>query len=378
MQCTTLFSLDPYLDPMPLPPMTGHLEARRRLSQATRTGKLPQVLLVTGPTGVGKQRLALWLAQLVLCEHLEQEPCGHCRSCRLVAGLAHADLHWFVPILRPKAADSGKQVEEAAEALAAVMEERRAKPHYPQPDGMAGHPIAVVRLLQQRASLTSVEGGRRIFIIGEAERLVPQESSQEAANALLKLLEEPPSGALFVLTTVDARRLLPTMRSRAVPVRLNRLSDGEVAEFLRQELDPAPSAGEVEARVARGAGSIGQALCGGEESEKAYRAAGQLLEAIMQGPGPTLERALKQTPWSARGEFTAMLDALADTLGEAARESLGQPTRRPVPSVLRRRSDPAPLLRAMEHVAEAREAAWGNVNPQILLAVLGQDLAETL
>ena len=318
------------------------------------------------------------MAQLILCEHPDLEPCGHCRACRLVAGLAHADLHWFVPILRPKAADPGKQVEEAAEALAAVMEERRAKPLYLQPDGMAGHPIAVVRLLQQRASLTSVEGGRRIFIIGEAERLVPQESSQEAANALLKLLEEPPSGALFVLTAVDARRLLPTMRSRAVPVRLNRLSDGEVAEFLRQELDPALSAGEVEARVARAAGSIGQALSAGEESDKAYRAADQLLEAIMQGPGPTLERALKQTPWSARGEFTAMLDALADTLGEAARESLGQPTRRPVPSALPRRSDPAPLLRAMEHVAEAREAAWGNVNPQILLAVLGQDLAEAL
>jgi DNA polymerase-3 subunit delta' len=363
---------------MPLPPMTGHLEARRRLSQAARTGRLPQVLLVTGPTGIGKQRLALWLAQLVLCEHPDPEPCGHCRACRLVAGLSHADVHWFVPILRPKAADPGKQIEEAAEALAAVMEERRAKPLYPQPDGMAGHPIAVVRLLQQRAGLTSVEGGRRIFIIGEAERLVPQESSQEAANALLKLLEEPPPGSLFVLTTVDARRLLPTMRSRTVPVRLNRLSDAEVAEFLRQELHPAPSPGEVEERVALGAGSIGQALRVGEESDKAYRAASQLLEAILEGPGPTLERALKQTPWSARGEFTAMLDALADTLGEAARESLGQPARRSVPPSLRRRSDAAPLLRALEHVAEAREAAWGNVNPQILLAVLGQDLAEAL
>jgi len=123
----------------------------------------------------------------------------------LVLGLAHADLHWFVPIPRPKAADPAKQVEEAAEALAAAMEERRAKPLYPKPDGMAGHPISVVRLLQQRAGLTSVEGGRRVFIIGEADRLVPQESSQEAANALLKLLEEPPPGALFVLTTVDAR-----------------------------------------------------------------------------------------------------------------------------------------------------------------------------
>ncbi len=378
MQRTTLFSFDPYLQSMPLPPLTGHLEARRRLSQAVRTGRLPQVLLVTGPTGVGKQRLALWLAQLVLCERADREPCGQCRSCRLVTGLAHADLHWFVPIPRPKAADPGKQVEEAAEALGAVMEERRAKPLYSQPDGMAGHPIAVVRLLQQRAGLTSVEGGRRVFIIGEAERLVPQESSQEAANALLKLLEEPPSGSLFVLTTVDARRLLPTMRSRAMPVRLKRLSDIEVAEFLRREVDPALTARELEERVALGAGSLGQALSAGDETDKAYRAAGQLLQAITEGPGPTLELALKQTPWSARGEFTAMLDALADTLSEAARDSLGQPTRRPVPLALRRRSNPAPLLRAMEHVAEAREAAWGNVNPQILLAVLGQDLAEAL
>jgi DNA polymerase-3 subunit delta' len=363
---------------MSLPPMIGHLEARWRLSQAVRTGRLPQVLLLTGPTGIGKQRLGLWLAQLVLCLHGDREPCGHCRPCRLVAGLAHADVHWFVPILRPKAAEPGKQVEEAAEALAAAMEERRARPLYPLPDGMAGHPIAVVRLLQQRAGLTSVEGGRRIFIIGEADRLVPQESSQEAANALLKLLEEPPPGSLFLLTTVDARRLLPTMRSRTVPVRLNRLSDADVAEFLRRELDPAPPAEEIEERVALGAGSIGQALSAAEGSGKAYRAASELLEAILEGPSPTLERALKQTPWSARGEFTAMLDALADTLGEAARGALGQPTRRPLPPALRRRSDPAPLLRAMGHVAEAREAAWGNVNPQILMAVLGQDLAEAL
>ena len=52
---------------MPLYPLIGHRTARNRLAQAIRTGKLPQVLLVTGPAGVGKQRLALWLAQLVLC-----------------------------------------------------------------------------------------------------------------------------------------------------------------------------------------------------------------------------------------------------------------------------------------------------------------------
>jgi DNA polymerase-3 subunit delta' len=336
------------------------------------------VLVISGPAGVGKQRLALWLAQLLVCERKESEPCGRCRPCHLVDGLAFADLHWFVPIPRPKAADPDKAVEEAALAIAEVLEERRAKPLYGSPDGMASHSMASVRLLHQRAALTSVEGGPRIFILGDAERLVPQESSQEAANALLKLLEEPPIGSVFVLTTVDPRRLLPTIRSRAVPVRLQRLSDADVRAFLTKQIEPALSPGALEARVVSAAGSIGDAFGADEEAGKAYHAADQLLEAVLAGPGAIYERTLRQPPYAARGEFTAMLDALADTLGEAARGVLGQPTRRPVPPALLRRGNPSSLLQAMARVAEAREAAYGNVNPQILLAVLGEDLAEVL
>lgn len=363
---------------MPLPPLIGHDEARRRLAEGRRTGSLPQVILITGPQGVGKQRLALWLGQLLHCERPGAEPCGTCRGCHMVLGLAHADLHWFVPIARPKAGEPGKQIEEAAEALAAEMAERRKQPLYARPDGMAIHPIASVRLLQQQAGLSAVEGGWRVFIVGEAERLVPQESSQEAANALLKLLEEPPPRSLFILTTVDARRLLPTMRSRTAPVRLNRLTDAEVRGFLAAHATEKLGAAELDARVAAAAGSIGAAIEVDEEAGKAYLAAAQLLEAVLAGKGPALERALKQAPFAARGEFTAMLDALADTLGEAARGSLGCTTRRPVPEVLRQHRDPAQLLRAMDKVAEAREAAWGNVNPQVLLAVLGGELAEEL
>jgi DNA polymerase-3 subunit delta' len=363
---------------MPLPPLTGHLETRRRLARSARAGTLPQVLLFTGPTGVGKQRLGLWLAQLLLCEHRDAEPCGTCRPCRLVDGLAHADVHWFVPIPRPKAGDPDRQVDEAAEALAGIMEERRKRPLYGPPDGMASHSIATVRLLQRRAALTSVEGGRRVFLIGEADRLVPQESSPEAANATLKLLEEPPPGAVFVLTTLDPRRVLPTIRSRAAPVRLNRLSDDEVRAFLRQHTEPRWSAQKIEERVALAAGSIGVAVSEGEEVGKAYRSAEQLLAAVIEGRGPALERALAQPAFAARGEFAAMLDALAETLGEAARGAMGQPVRRSVPAPLLRHRSPAPLLQAMERVNEAREMAAGNVNPQVLLAVLGEELAEVL
>jgi DNA polymerase-3 subunit delta' len=295
-----------------------------------------------------------------------------------VGTLSHPDLHWFVPVPRPKVSDPEKQVEEAGQLLAQAMEERRNHPLYTGTDAMASHGIAAVRLVQRRAGLTSVEGGRRVFILGEAERLVVQEASQEAANALLKLLEEPPSGSLLILTTAEPRRLLPTIRSRAMTLRVGRLPDSEVRRFLETNLRPVPSAEELDLRVAAAEGSIGRALASGEESSKAQQAAELLLVAALGGAGSSLERALRQPHWAARGEFTAMLDALAETLGEAARGTLGHEPRRRVPDSLLRYQDPAPLLQAIEHVADAREAAAGNVNPQLLLAVLGTELAEAL
>ena len=366
---------------MPMHPLVGHWEARRLLSRAFQGGRLSQALVLTGAAGVGKQRLGLWLAQLVLCAAPGEEPCGRCAGCRAVEGLAHPDLHWFVPIPRPKATDRERQVEEAAESLADLLEERRANSLYPPPEAMAIHGLASVRLLQRRAMLTSVMGGRKVFLIGDADRLVPQEASQEAANALLKLLEEPPADSLFVLTTVDARRLLPTIRSRAVPLRLGRLTDEEVAEVLRGWLHPPLGEETLRERVALAGGSVGAALAVDDEIGAAYDAAREMIEAALAGRAgmpARMEQALRQTPWAARGEFTAMLDALADTLTDAARAALGEAPRRPLPEALRNRRDAAALVRALERVAGAREAAAGNVNPQILLATLGEDLAEVL
>jgi DNA polymerase-3 subunit delta' len=361
---------------MELLPLVGHEAERARVAAAMMAGRLPQHLLLTGAAGVGKQRFGLWIAQAVLCETGRGEPCSDCRACRLVMNLGHPDLHWFMPVLRPKDGDAARQVQELEEALAAVLAERRTNPLYRPQDGMAGHFVATARLLQRRAALTPVMGRRKVFLLAEADRLVPQESSPEAANALLKLLEEPPADCQFVLTAVDGNRLLPTIQSRLVSLRLGRLPEETVRRFLAAHAGL--TSDEASRRAAEAEGSIGQALALGDERAKAARAAEEFLRAVTAGRGPRAERALRQGTWQARGEFAAMLDALAEALAASAREQSGTATRYPVPEPLKRPRPLESLVEAGERVAQARETARGNLNPQLVLAVLAEELAEVL
>ena len=199
---------------------------------------------------------------------------------------------------------------------------------------------------------------------GAAGRAAAQTGSEAAANTLLKLLEEPPPRSLFMLTAAEPGLVLPTIRSRSMPVRLGRLSDADVREFLaanKPEL--------ADDAVVKGAhGSIGAALAsGGEVQTRARAAAEEFLAAAAGGPARAAERALRQTPWQARGEFTALLDAMAEGLANRAQRVLSPGGR--VSS-----GNPAGILAGVERVLAARERAQGNVNPQLLLAVLADEL----
>ena len=344
---------------MPLHPLYGHEAVRERLASAVATGSLPQSLLLEGPRGVGKQRLALWLAQALLCEREGGRgvPCGQCRPCHLVVGLIHPDVHWFVPVEPPKrAGDADKQVELLEESLAEELSRRRGDPFYEPPSGMATHGIASVRLMLRRLALTPAMAGMKVFIIGDAERLIPQAGSEQAANALLKALEEPPHDTQFVLTAQDPEALLPTVRSRVVRVRMQRLSDSVVTAFVQNELPDRVPAAMVSQIVTAADGCPGRVLAKQGDREEGA-GAGKLWDAGAE-PVARYALALAQRPFEARGAFSDMLDGLVERLR----------------SELRAGGDTAKIMRAIARVMDARDMARGNVNPQLLAAVLAEDL----
>jgi hypothetical protein len=148
-----------------------------------------------------------------------------------------------------------------------------------------------------------------------------------------------------------------------VPLRLARLPDALVREFAVKALHAAGEA--LTAQVRQAEGAIGKLVEGAAGAGKASQDARALLEAIQAGGAARFERSLKQPPWSARGGFTDLLDALADELSGRARDSAA-------------RGNPAPYVAALERVQAARAEAQRNVNPQLLLASLAGELAEVL
>ncbi|HWO88103.1 MAG TPA: hypothetical protein VNL98_03015 [Gemmatimonadales bacterium] len=346
---------------MPIPPLYGHDQLKLRLSTAIAAGRLPPAMLLSGPPGVGKQRLALWIAQALLCEQQPGSPCDSCPACRMVLGLSHPDVHWFFPIPRPRG-DEAKQVEEAEELLAQAIASRREQPLYPRPDGMAGLFLPLVRALHRRARLRPAVARAKVFIVGECERLVPQASSPEAANAMLKVLEEPPADTWFLLTSAEPTALLPTIRSRLVPMRVGRLAADVVERFLTTVPEPPLPAAVARSRAARCGGSIGEALALEDEDQGTRAAARELLEAAHRGPAARYRYALGIKPYQARGDFSAMLSAAAELLRDDLELRLRSGSASDEPA--------ARLVERIRSIEEARRLAQGNVNPQLIIADL--------
>ena len=358
---------------MSIVPLYGHAALRERLLGALRRGTLPASLLLHGPAGVGKQRLALWLGQALVCASPTKtaEPCGRCQACRYASALAHPDVHWFFP--RPRLRDGDPTADEVvADYRDAVADRVAAGGLYAPSSGSEGIYVATVRAIVQLACMTPAMAQRKVFLIGDAERMVPQEGSEFAANALLKLLEEPPANTHLILTSSEPGALLPTVRSRVVNVRVAPLTDRDVDAFLADPIVVAAlrshTARSLSERVRAAEGAPGR-LFGSRERENATAAAERLLESALSADrSRALRAAMAQGSTKARGLFSDTLDELTALLASRARAAVG------------RGDHPMALAatRAIASVEQAKTLATGNVNPALITATLLRDLTSVL
>ena len=176
---------------------------------------LPSTMLLAGPAGVGKRRFARSLAQGLLCANpgLHREPCGDCSSCRLFVSVSHPDFR----LIEPASADEANET--AAEGTGNAPSGQRAS---------RAIVVAQVRDLGDFLAVTSHLGGHKVVLIQPAERLHPS-----AANALLKTLEEPRPGTVFILVSDRPQQLLPTVRSRCFRVDFPVPEAGNALDWLK-------------------------------------------------------------------------------------------------------------------------------------------------
>ena len=256
----------------------GNRAIVERLEARLGAGRLPHALIFSGPPGVGKRTYALRLIQALNCPDGGTSGCGECGQCRKVSRGAHPDV-----ILISVEADA-TQIR-----------------------------IEQIRRMRSMLLLEPIEGRVRACVIDPAERLTPG-----AANALLKVLEEPPAGTYFFLITANAHELLPTIRSRSQVYHFAPLSTGALREL-----------GVTDELVARWAqGSAGRA--GQSDPEELRRRRDQMLafleggfsgqpEALAELIGAPLAPSREDYPEAVRVACVLVSDLLALKVGFAGR-----------------------------------------------------------
>ncbi|MGZ6268991.1 MAG: hypothetical protein ACXWMU_00290 [Candidatus Limnocylindrales bacterium] len=249
-------------------------------------GGAPHAVLIVGPQASGKTTLALDLAAGLLCSAADptERPCRACRGCRQVASGNHPDLHRLAPD------GPGGQV-------------RLGDPHHPDP-GTVRHVVGELALLP-------VEGGARLAIVEAAHRL-----TEDAQNALLKTLEEPPPGVTIVLCADDEEALLPTVRSRCVCIRLGPVAGRAIEELLVERgAADAPTAARL-ARLAEGRPGLALAYAAAPEAVRRRERLGRFLLDLL--------RADRRSRLAGARELLAEAGSLAEELARS-RERLTGP-----------------------------------------------------
>jgi len=226
---------------MPLDIFSAQARVWERLSQIRISKQVGGAYLFSGPTGCGKESLAIRFAQLLNCETSSKKPCDTCPSCQRFRQLQHEKLKLIFPLpaVRKKKDDGsgtsstiGKgDMELVTEAIAKKAEDHFHKIKIPKSSRIL---IQSIRELRKTLYLKSEPSGRKIVLIFDAHLL--SVGMGEAANALLKILEEPPENTTLILVTDHVELLLPTILSRCQRVGIPRLNDIFIQDWLQMKM----------------------------------------------------------------------------------------------------------------------------------------------
>lgn len=322
---------------MPFAEILGHERILEVLRRSLRTGKTAHSYLFEGISGCGRKKTALALIQALFCSVLPDDACGECPSCRKVSGGNHADIHFIEPL--PDKRDIS---------------------------------IDQLRTMQRELSLRPYEAPRKACIIEPAERM-----SVNAANSLLKTLEEPPGNALIILLTENAGMLLPTIRSRCQLIRFSHLPPEHVQTLLERT---GIAAGTASLLAPMANGSMQQALGLDNESLVARREVVlTLLDRLNINRIATLFDAAEELSGN-RDETLEILDMMlsffrdAVHIGAGNSNILNQNVKPAIETISGRRSFPR-NLELLHKIYETRHAVQRNANSKLALDHLFMQIA---
>lgn len=307
----------------------GNETLYRMLTAAAGSEHLCHAYLLHGPAGTGKRTLAKRLAAAILCTGKEH-PCGVCASCVKLAHGSHPDFFYY----------EGKR-------------------------GANAIHIDFVRWMRQDAFVKPNDGAYKVYLIPYAE-----DFSTQAANALLKVLEEPPAHAVFILTADRRERVIETIRSRCIQLAVYPADEDTIRAFIREK-SPDISAAECARIAALANGSMGRAdgLLSGEDAESPALAF-RITEAYAKRQEYALLCALQKAA-ATRESLRAVLEQIIPLLRGAMR---GRASGGTADSAMSLSLDAA--IYGIGCVEEALAALESNANPGLLTMRLTVALIE--
>ncbi len=312
--------------------VVGHKWAVDLLKRALASERVAHAYLLTGPPQIGKRSLALNFAQALNC--LDQEkPCGQCLACSKIAHGSHPD----VQVIQGE----GRTIK-----------------------------IDQMRTLRHEAALFPLEGRWKVYIIRQMEQ-----ATAEAANCLLKTLEEPPSHVILMLTASEAEALLPTIVSRCQVLNLRPLATETVQRSLQERWGVDAKRAQLLARLS--GGRLGWAVAAGQDDailDRREKHLDEMMELMGQGRVERMgyARQLSHNPEAVRELLHLWLSWWRDLLLTASGSSAGI-VNIDRGGTLRVQAQRYSLAQVRDFVKALRAAAWRlehNANTRLTLEVL--------